>query len=80
MGRSRPLLLAIACLAFGVIVPSAWGATSFRPRIGGALGLVPPANRQGQLSTGDVASGALTPVTYHGGLVMAGGVTVHTIF
>jgi len=80
MGRSRPLLLAIACLGFGVIVPSAWGATNFRPRIGGALGLVPPANRQGQLSTGDVASGALTPVTYHGGLVMAGGVTVHTIF
>jgi hypothetical protein len=28
----------------------------------------------------DIASGALTPVTYHGGSVMTGGVHIHTIF
>jgi hypothetical protein len=44
------------------------------------MGLVAPLNRQHQARAGDVTSGALTPVTYHGGLVMAGGVTVHTIF
>ena len=85
--RVRLLLPAIVCLAFGGLAPDAWaarhhaaGAGTFRARIAGGLGLVPPVNRQGQLSTGDVATGALTPETYHGGSVMAGGVTIHTIF
>jgi hypothetical protein len=80
MGRSRALWAAIGCLACGALAPPALGASTFHPRIRGALGLVPPANRQGQLRTADVASGTLTPETYHGGPVMAGGVTVHTIF
>src|SRR5947209_18364878 len=54
--------------------------SGFRPRIHGGLGLVPPVNRQGQLSTGDLATGAQTPETYHGGPVMSGAVTFHTIF
>jgi hypothetical protein len=80
MGRSRALLAAIVCLACGLLTPAAFGATAFHARIRGALGLVPAVNRHGQLGAADVASGALTPVTYHGGPVMSGGVTVHTIF
>lgn len=60
--------------------PPAQAAGGFQPRVHGALGLVPPVNRQGELSTGDLASGAQTPETYHGGPVMSGAVTVHTIF
>src|SRR5437763_8550815 len=85
--RVRVLLPAFALLVFGVTSPAAQGAkrhtaatSAFRARIGGALGLVPPANHQGQLSSGDVASGAQTPETYHGGPAMAGGGTVHPIF
>jgi hypothetical protein len=80
MGGSRALLSVTACLAFGVLVPAASGATSFHPRIGGALGIVPPVDGQGHLRARDIATGALTPLTYHAGAVMAGGVTVHTIF
>jgi hypothetical protein len=78
------LAAAIACLLLAVAPGVSRAAyarrTAFQPRIRGALGLVPPVNRLGQLSTGDIASGALTPETYHGGAVMSGGVTVHTIF
>ena len=80
MTRSRALLPAVVCLVLGVCAPMAAGKTKFHPRVGGALGLIPPVNSQGQFGSQDVASGALTPVTYHGGSVMAGGVTVHTIF
>jgi hypothetical protein len=79
MGRSRALAAAIVVLAAASLAPAAW-AGGFRPRIGPAMGLVPTHNRHGLLAAGDVASGALTPITYHGGPVMAGGVTVHTIF
>jgi hypothetical protein len=58
----------------------AHAASGFHPRVGGGLGLVPPVNRQGQFNTGDLATGAQTPETYHGGPVMSGAVTVHTIF
>ena len=41
---------------------------------------VPPVNGQGKFTAqADVASGAPTPVTYHGGAVMAGGVTIHDL-
>jgi hypothetical protein len=56
---------------------SASATTAFRPRVGNALGLVPSAAYQGSLASG---AGALTPVTYHGGGVMNGGVEVHLIF
>lgn len=59
--------------------PRPVAAPQFRPRVGRALGLVPLAGRL-RLGAGDVASGAQTPVIYHGGPVMTGGVTVHTIF
>jgi hypothetical protein len=70
------LLPAIACFALAALAPSAWGASKFHPRVKGALGLIPPVGSQ------DVASGALVPVTYHGGKVMGttGPVTIHTIF
>lgn len=80
MTRRRALLPAVVCIALGAIAPAALGRITFHPRVGGALGLIPPVNSQGKFGADDVASGALTPVTYHGGAVMAGGVTVHTIF
>jgi hypothetical protein len=82
MGRSRALVAAIAVLAAAALAPSAWGATTsgFRPRIGGAMGLVPAHTRPSLAAAADVASGVQTPVTYHGGPVMSGGVTIHTIF
>ncbi|HTX31360.1 MAG TPA: hypothetical protein VMD09_08235 [Solirubrobacteraceae bacterium] len=74
-------LIATAAACLLALAGPAQGATStFRARIGPALGLVPPVNRQGQLIAHDVASGAQTPAVYHGGPVMSGGVTVHTIF
>ncbi len=79
-GRIACLGPAFACLALAALAPAAWAAPSFRPRIGGALGVEPPVNRQGEFSAHDVATGALTPVTYHAGPTMTGGVTVHTIF
>jgi hypothetical protein len=73
------LLLAVACLSVTVLAPAARGATTFRPRIHGALGLMPPVTK-GKARPADVATGRLTPAVYHGGSVMAGGVTVHTVF
>ncbi len=80
MARRRVLLLAVACLALGASASAASAKTVFHPRVKGALGLIPPVNSQGVFGSQDIASGALIPVTYHGGSVMAGGVTVHTIF
>jgi len=80
VGRSRMLVAAVVVIAFGAGPAGALGASSFRPRIGVAMGLVPPVAQQKQLRAGDVASGEQTPVTYHGGPVMTGGVTIHTIF
>jgi hypothetical protein len=45
----------------------------FRPRIGAAMGIVPP------LGHTELASGPSVPVVYHGGDVMRG-VRIHTIF
>ncbi len=56
-----------------LIVAPAAATGTFRPRIGRALGLVPPAG-----ST-DVAIGSAFPEVYHGGSVLTH-VTVHTIF
>ena len=54
----------------GVVSSRAGG---LRPRIGGAMGIIPPAGRQ------EIAVGSNIPVLYHGGGVMHG-VTIHTIF
>src|ERR1700686_2982251 len=80
MAPSRALLPAVVCLMLGAVVPAASASTTFHPRVGGALGLIPPVNSQGQFGSQDVATGALTPLTYHAGSTMTGGVTVHTIF
>ncbi len=72
-----PVAMSLALFAFG---STASASTVFHPRVKNALGLIPPVNSQGQFGAQDVATGALTPVTYHGGSVMTGGVTVHTIF
>ena len=79
--RSRAVMLAGACLVLALSAAPAWGKPMFHPRVRNALGLVPPVNSQGKFAAqADVASGAPTPVTYHGGAVMAGGVTMHLIF
>jgi hypothetical protein len=81
MGAGQRFVVAIVCVAACVsAAPASAQTTTFRPRVAGGLGLVPPVNSQGQMVTTDVASGGVTPLTYHGGAVMGGGVTVHTIF
>src|SRR5208282_2169885 len=74
------LLSAVACTIVGAAASSAWGAGAFRPRVDNALGLTPPVNSQGNLIAQPTEEGVLTPPVYHGGPVMTGGVTVHTIF
>ena len=80
MIRSRALMALLVCVLLGAFASSASAATKFRPRVDGALGLIPPFNKSGLAFSPDIASGAPTQVTYHGGSVMAGGVTIHTIF
>ena len=78
--RMRALVPVLACLMLAALAPGASAATKFRPRVAGAMGLYPTVNSSGRFGAADIATGALTPVTYHGGSVMAGGVHVHTIF
>ena len=79
--RSRALLPLFACLALGAAASPAWGATrTFHPRVGNALGLVPPVNSQGNFNTVPAEGGVFNAVTYHGGPTMTGGVNVHVIF
>ena len=53
---------------------NALARTTFQPRVGAALGLVP------SFANPNIASGTSTAVDYNGGVVMAPSVTVHTIF
>jgi hypothetical protein len=82
MTRYRALIGVIAGVMLGVLATTASAQTHFRPRVGGAMGLIPPVNKEGVAFDPDIASGTPTQVTYHGGAVMnpPGGVTVHTIF
>jgi hypothetical protein len=74
VGRKRLLPIAlIASVALCGTAPLAQAAHSFKPRIKGALGIVPPAGHQ------DVAVSSNVPLVYHGGQVMRH-VTVHTLF
>jgi hypothetical protein len=61
--------MVVLCLA----APAAFASRQFRPRIDGAIGIVPPLGHR------ELASGPSVPVVYHGGTVMRG-VRVHTIF
>jgi hypothetical protein len=66
------VILLIALLAAWAAAP-AGASTAFRPRIGRAFGLMPPAG------TPDIAVGQPYPEVYNGGPVMHN-VTVHTVF
>ena len=78
--RAAASVIAIVVSLAGGVVPPAAARISFHPRIGPAMGLVPVLSVPRRVRPADVATGAPTPVVYHGGPVMAGGVTVHTIF
>jgi hypothetical protein len=70
----------LVCLAPGVLGAGAASAVAkriFRPRSGNALGLIPPVGLHNLESS---EAGIYSPLTYHGGPTMTGGVTVHTIF
>jgi hypothetical protein len=68
-------LVAIATGAASLAPAAASAAKPFRPRIGGAWGLMPPAGR-GEV---EIATGENYPVVYHGGSVMRN-VTIHAVF
>jgi hypothetical protein len=72
--------LTIACAVICAGAAPAWAQSSFTPRSGAALGLVPPVDSHGLMTGTDIATLGLTPLVYHGGAVMRGGVTIHTIF
>jgi hypothetical protein len=74
VGKLGPVASALlACLVLATATESASARSTFRPRIGGAMGIVPPAGRQ------EIALGSNIPNVYHGGQVMRD-VTVHTLF
>jgi hypothetical protein len=78
MTGRRLLLVLAACAALALSLPAASNAApTFKPRIGGALGLAPRVGDQ------DFAAGAPVPVVYHGGVVMHNGANplrIHLIF
>jgi hypothetical protein len=73
----RAVALSVALVAVSAAaLPTTAGATQrFRPRIGGAYGLMPPAGHQEV----EIATGENYPVVYHGGSVMTD-VTIHAVF
>lgn len=71
------LFLCVASGGFSAGASSALGKQVFRPRSANALGLIPPVGRHNLESS---EAGIYSPLTYHGGPTMTGGVTVHTIF
>ena len=84
-GRWGPIA-ALVCALGIALAPSAVAAgppsrpTTFRPRIANALGLIPPNNMSSRVIASALSGTAREPAQYHGGQVMAHGVTVHTIF
>jgi hypothetical protein len=74
--RGTGAAAALICIVFGafaLLSPVAGAATTFKPRIRGALGLVPIPGGP------EIATGTNLPLVYHGGSVMRN-VTIHTIF
>ncbi|MBV8999560.1 MAG: hypothetical protein JO304_10890 [Solirubrobacterales bacterium] len=80
MIRSRALLVVLVCLALGAFASTAAASPTFHPRIRNALGLIPAVNSKGQYVAQPSEGSVFTPVVYHGGQTMTGGVTVHAIF
>ena len=78
--RSRALLPLFVCLALGALASPAWASATFHPRVGNALGLIPQLNGNGQYVAEPTENSVFTPVIYHGGQTMTGGVHVHLIF
>jgi hypothetical protein len=66
-------LVGLTMAVAGAVATPAAASSSFRPRIGGAMGLIPPLGRQ------ETAASPAVPVVYHGGAVMRD-VTLHTVF
>src|SRR3954462_12179075 len=67
----------LACAMVATAASPAPAAQRFRPRVGGALGLAPPAG------TDDFAAGQPEPAVYHGGTVMHNGanpIRIHLVF
>ena len=48
--RQRVLPSAMVCVVLGALAPAALGKTHFRPRVGGALGLIPPSTSRAYLA------------------------------
>jgi hypothetical protein len=82
MRRTLALVPVVLCLLLCASASTASAAGTFHPRVKNALGLIPTVNKLGVFGSqfDPLASGLLTPVTYHGGQVMTGGVTLHAIF
>src|SRR5689334_8293214 len=84
--RRGALVTTFLCLVFAALSSSAFAskhapaAPAFHPRVGNAMGLIPPVPDQGTRNFEPNEAGIFTAVTYHGGVTMTGGVTVHTIF
>ncbi len=65
----------MAAIAVGACASEAGARARLRPRIGPAMGIVPPVGEQQE-----IAISSNLPVVYHGGQVMRGPVRVHTVF
>lgn len=84
--RRGALVTTFLCLAFVALSSSASASQGqpttprLQPRIGNALGIVPPVNDEGKTAFEPGEGGIFNAVTYHGGPTMTGGITVHTIF
>jgi hypothetical protein len=76
MRRLAALAAVLSIIGAGAAPALAAGSKSgrFRAQVGRAMGLVPAVGHD------DLATGINFPAVYHGGTVMAGKVTVHTVF
>src|SRR5205807_4183602 len=80
MGRRYMLWCSLACASCLALAQSAWAGPTFKPRIGGAMGLIPPITATRYLNSLAAAPVVRSTVTYHAGQVMAGGIAAHVIF
>ena len=70
---SKRLCVLATLIALGASAQAAAAQPSFHPRLGGAMGIIPPQGRQ------EIAAGPRIAVVFHAGVVMRQ-VTVHTLF
>ena len=90
-GGHLVLTMALVVGALAIAASSATAGTSssaayaaakrhFHFRVGNGLGLIPPLILQRGHSTQGLSAATYSGLTYHGGVTMTGGVTVHAIF